>query len=100
MALTSAAFRSVLGALIGNIRLHKNTQKINIIVVSISTLFFFNSKKMEVLEPNSIIKGIILTLLSGICVFLIFQYSDKRETKKNIKKKENKYMWEDFLDSQ
>lgn len=97
IALFAAVLRAVISAIIGSIRLHNNTKIVNIVVVSFATLF---QLVFNMYYEYSLLIAICVTIINGLCVFLFFQQSDKREAKKNIKRVENKYMKDDFLDSQ
>jgi len=97
IALFAAVLRAILSAIIGSIRLHNNTKKVNIVVVSLATIFQLLFNMYYEYSP---LIGMSVSIINGICVFLFFQLSDKREAKKNIKRVENKYMVDDFFDSQ
>lgn len=95
--LMSAVLRGIAGGFIGSSKIRN--KKIIRIMVAVVTGFYMLT---GIFYKNTLSEKIIFavpTLLAGIIVYCIFRYSDFKELRKNTKKEENKYMWENIRDS-
>lgn len=92
-----AVLRGIVGGFIGSSKIrNKKIMRIMVVVVTgfyiLSGIFYKNTLSEKIIFA-------IPTLLAGIIVYCVFRYSDFRELRKNTKKEESKYMWENIRDS-